>query len=82
MLESSFPTDLFYSDVAKKPESVNKPEFKIEEYSHLVASYIETMRQASIPETELLERLFSIDPFAGYQEEIKELIKEKGMLDE
>lgn len=35
MLESCFPAELFYSDVAKKPEELEKPVFDIECFSLL-----------------------------------------------
>ncbi|MBA3010982.1 MAG: ATP-binding protein [Desulfobacula sp.] len=82
MLESSFPTELFYSDVAKKPENLCKPEFNEEQISVLLDSFIIQMINSGIPETEIAERLTSIDPFAAYPEEIEKLLKQKGLLNE
>ncbi|MDA3822588.1 MAG: ATP-binding protein [Bacteroidales bacterium] len=82
MLESSFPTELFYSDVAKKPEILSKPEFNEEQISALLDSFISQMINSGIPETEIAERLISIDPFAAYPEEIEKLLQLKGILNE
>ncbi|MCF6245947.1 MAG: hypothetical protein L3J69_01170 [Desulfobacula sp.] len=45
MLESSFPTELFYSDIAKKPEILSKPEFEEELISNLLDTFIIQLKQ-------------------------------------
>ncbi|MEA2095702.1 MAG: hypothetical protein U9P73_03265, partial [Candidatus Cloacimonadota bacterium] len=82
MLESSFPTELFYSDVAKKPEALSKPALQEEQISALLDSFISQMINSKIPESEIPERLISIDPFASYPEEIKKLLQQKGLMHE
>ena len=43
MLESCFPTELFYSDVAKKPEELEKPAFDKEYFSLLLDKFTMTI---------------------------------------
>lgn len=82
MLESSFPTELFYSDAAKKPEALSKPAFDEEYFSGLLNAFISPMVDSNIPEDEIAERLLSIEPFASYSEEIEKLLQQKGLLHE
>ena len=79
MLESSFPTELFYSDAAKKPEALSKPAFDEEYFSGLLNAFISPMVDSNIPEDEIVERLLSIEPFASYSEEIEKLLQQKGL---
>lgn len=78
MLESCFPAELFYSDVARKPEELEKPAFDAEYFSLFLDKFIAPMLDSGIPDNEITERLLSIDPFAIYPEEIKNMLKEKG----
>lgn len=78
MLESCFPAELFYSDVAKKPEELEKPVFDIEYFSLLLDKFITPMIESGIPDNEIAEQLLSIDPFATYPEDIKAMLQEKG----
>ncbi|BCL62783.1 ATPase [Desulfomarina profundi] len=78
MLESSFPTELFYSDVAKKPEALGKPEVNGRQFSSLLDIFITQIVNSGVPETELSSRLASIDPFAAYPEEVEKLLKQRG----
>jgi hypothetical protein len=78
MLESSFPAELFYSDVAKKPEALSKPEFNEKQFSSLLDIFITKIVNSGVPETELASRLASIDPFAAYPEEVEKLLKQRG----
>jgi hypothetical protein len=80
MLESSFPTELFYSDIAKKPESLCKPAFNEEQMSTLLDNFIGQMISSGVPETELATCLISIDPFAAYPEEVENLLQQKGLI--
>lgn len=78
MLESSFPTELFYSDVAKNPEALSKPSFEEKQVSELLDSFIEQMISSGVPETEIAARLTTIDPFAAYPEDVEKLLQTKG----
>ena len=82
MLESSFPTELFYSDVAKKPENLCKPAFNEELVSDLLDTFIDNMINSGIPETEIADRIISTDPFSTYPEEIEKLLHLKGILND
>ena len=78
MLEGSFPTELFYSDVAKKPEALCKPKFNEEQFSSLLDIFIKQIVASGVPETELASRLASIDPFAAYPEEVEKFLQQRG----
>ncbi|MBI9087796.1 MAG: ATP-binding protein [Desulfobacterium sp.] len=79
MLESSFPTELFYSDVAKEPEALSKPIFNEKQFSSILDKFINHMIRSEIPKIEISERLKSIDPFASYPQEVEKLLRQKGL---
>jgi len=79
MLESSFPAELFYSDVAKKPENLSKPACDKEQIHILLENFISRMIESEIAETEIEERLLSTDPFGAYPEEVKNVLQQKGI---
>jgi len=78
LLESSFPTELFYSDVAKQPEALTKPKFDEKQFSELLDSFLAMMLASNIPHNEIAERLLSMDPFASYSDEVKNILSDKG----
>lgn len=78
MLESSFPSELFYSDVAKSPESIGKPAFNEDHYSSMLDNFIAPMIASGVPSDQIAQRLLSIDPFATYADEVKALLHKKG----
>lgn len=80
MLESSFPTELFYSDIAKKPEALSRPACDMGQLANLLASFAEQMIAAGVPEVELADRLTSIDPFASFPDEVEILLQQSGFL--
>ncbi len=82
MLEGSFPAELFYSDVAKKPEALSKPVYNEEQFSALLNTFIDQLIGSEVPETGIAARLSAIDPFAAYPDEVKKLLKKKGILHE
>ncbi|SEH04938.1 ATP-binding protein [Candidatus Venteria ishoeyi] len=80
MLESCFPTALFYSDIAKKPESLRKPEFGDKDFDILVDEIINYMRESKTPNTEIAERLLSTEPFSSYPEKTTKILHQKGLI--
>jgi len=82
MIEGSFPAELFYSDIAKAPETLSKPDFIIDTYAPLLEAMIQPMKRNSIPPEEIVVRILSSDPFASYPEETEKLLKQKGIINE
>ncbi len=82
MIEGSFPAELFYSDIAKSPEIMSKPELNEDSFSPLLDVMIQTMQKNSIPQKKIEERILSCDPFASYPEETVKLLKKKGIINE
>ena len=78
MLEGSFPRELFYSDIAKNPETVERPAFDEEQFSSMLDRFIAPMIASNVPRNEIAQRLLSIDPFAAYAEDVKALLQNKG----
>ena len=78
ILETSFPVELFYSDLANKPEIMEKPTFNKEQFSDLLDNFISQMLDSDVPKNEIANRLLSIDPFASHPEEVKNLFSQKG----
>ena len=67
MFESSFPVDLFFHDIATKPEQVKKTDLKKKELKMLIEVFIQSWRSSGILENDFLEKLIAIDPFASNQ---------------
>jgi len=82
MLESSFPRELFYSDIATSPETVEKPAFIEEQFSLMLDRFIKPMVDSKVPTDEIAPRILSIDPFAKYPTEIKALLHRKGYVND
>lgn len=82
MFESSFPVDLFFNDIASKPEQVENPAFKEKDLEVLLEFFIQNWISAGIPEGELLEKLLSTDPFASNRDLAQRILNRKGYKNE
>ncbi len=82
MIEGSFPAEVFYSDIAKSPENLIKPKFDTETYLPLLEMIFKSIQKTSLSENQIIERILSIDPFASYPKETKELLEKKGFIND
>ncbi|MFP7754566.1 ATP-binding protein [Thermodesulfobacteriota bacterium B35] len=80
MLESSFPVELFYSDIARKPEALSKPAINEDQMSLLLDQFIKNMRASGISEDNIANRILSIEPFASYPEIAEIMMRQKGII--
>ena len=82
MFESSFPVDMFYNDIASKPEQVEKPKFNELDLEKLIEIYIQGWKIVDIPENEYEGRLLGTEPFASDQKITKKILRKKGYISE
>lgn len=81
MFETSFPVDMFFNDVAREPEQMERPKFDEESLEMLLDLFIQNWTTSRITGTRLIEELLSIDPFASHKLVTKEIMKRKGYID-
>jgi len=79
MIESSFPSDLFFSDFANAPEKLNRAEFKEEQLGRLLEVYIELWGLNSDSSEEEIDNLLEVDPFLFNKEIALRLLAQKGI---
>ncbi|MFC1621244.1 ATP-binding protein [Candidatus Omnitrophota bacterium] len=81
-LEASFPVDLFYSDVAARPEEVESPSINEKVLEEMMDLFISTWRKGGVSEKALPEKILGTDPFAAYPDIVKSILSRKGFNDE
>lgn len=80
MVEGSFPVDLFFHDIASKPERVQRPEFEEEGLERMLNTFIEFGAPDGIPNPEMIDTLLSTEPFFSNKEVTEMLLRRKGYL--
>ena len=81
MIESSFPTDMFFHDVANDPESVEQPRLEESELSMLLGVFLESWGFAGRLTEQAIEKVLAVDPFASNRDMTLEIVKRR-MADE
>jgi hypothetical protein len=81
MIESSFPTDMFFHDVANDPESVEQPRLEESELSMLLGVFLESWGFAGRLTEQVIEKVLAVDPFASNRDMTLEIVKRR-MADE
>lgn len=76
MLESSFPRDSFFSDIANSPESVQKNKLKKEKVKELLDFFI--LNPGKSPGRNALQIILQTEPFASNREITELIFKERG----
>jgi hypothetical protein len=82
MFENSFPVDLFFNDIASKPERVERPEFAEEALEMLLEVFIEMWAVQEKTNEEIVKELLLVDPFASNKNLTEKLMKRKGYIHE
>jgi len=80
MLESSFPAELFYSDLASDPDKLEKPTFDEIKLSDLIDLFVSEFIESGIKKDEVAKQILSIDPFAAQDILTKKILENKGYL--
>jgi len=80
MLESSFPAELFYSDIASNPDKLEKPAFDETRLSDLIDLFVSEFIESGIKRDEVAKKILSIDPFAAQDVLTKKILGNKGYL--
>jgi hypothetical protein len=65
-LESSFPRDMYFSDIASEPENISSASLSLEQIEELLAIYIDP--NGKKPTKEKLKDILRADPFASNAE--------------
>lgn len=78
MFESSFPVDMFFNDIANKPEQVQNPTFNQKDLETLFDIFIQSWASAGILEKEFEEKILATDPFASNQRITRAILKQRG----
>lgn len=78
MFESSFPTDMFFNDVAGNPEQVGAPRFQESSLEMLLDIFLESWAEAGVAKNEIAEKLLSTDPFASNRSVTEKLLQQRG----
>lgn len=79
-LESSFPADVFFNDVANHPEKLEKPAFNDDQLSELLDIFVSNFIESGIDNEKIPVQILSIDPFASQEELTKNILVRKGYL--
>jgi len=78
MIEYSFPVDLFYSDFAQNPRDVTTPTWDDKSFEQLVDIFVSSFLAAGNSESNVVEHLLSIDPFASNRNRTISTLLRKG----
>ena len=78
MFESSFPTDLFFHDIASQPEQICTPEFDEKDLEMLLDIFVQSWTSTGTIKKELLEKLLCTDPFASNQNMTRKILEQRG----
>lgn len=78
IIEYSFPRDLFFSDLAQNPQDVSAPTFADKEFEQLIDLFVGSLMASDNRETQLSERLLTIEPFASNRERTIKVLQRKG----
>jgi hypothetical protein len=76
LLESSFPRDAYFNDIATSPETVSVTDLDKAKIETLLSFFISD--SINMPDKNLLLRILQTDPFATNQEITKIIFKERG----
>jgi len=79
MFEGSFPTDLFFSDIASSPEQLHRPGFEDEQLSRILDDYIDFWGMDDDTTAEQISELMAVDPFSSNKKRTMKLLEQKGI---
>jgi len=81
-IESRFPTESFFNDVAGKPENLGQSEIDKGSMERLALTYIENLKAAGMPTHEISRQVLEADPFSREPETIENILRSEGLLNE
>lgn len=81
-LESGFPKEIFYSDLASNPESLKPSKIETNLLSDSLDTMISILKNNDVNKNDMAERILNCDPFVSQQRETKELLINKGLINE
>jgi len=80
LIESRFPTDLFYNDFSNNPEQVQSPNLGEETLESMLDTFISFGAPDGIVSSEIVATLLSTEPFSSNKEFTEVLLRKKGYL--
>ena len=82
MIESSFPVDMFFSDTANHPESVEQPKLQERELALLLDVFVSSWGVSHLETNEVVEKLLATDPFASNRDVTLKILENRRITDE
>jgi hypothetical protein len=78
-IESGFPTDLYFSDYANKPEDIEHPNLSTNILTEMFNAIIEMWISSGVPQEDITQKILQTEPFAQYKDEVLVLCRNKGL---
>lgn len=77
MIESSFPTDMFFHDTATHPESVEQPKLQEQELAMLLDVFVSNWDTSSLSTGQVVDRLLETEPFASNRDLTRQVLERR-----
>ena len=77
MIETSFPIDMFFHDIANDPQSIEQPGLQEKEFAMLLEIFIAGWGSPENPSDETIAKLLATDPFALNRELTLEIVRNR-----
>lgn len=78
VFESSFPVDMFFNDVASRPETVERPEFPENHFEKLFDTFVSFWESTGSSTLEIASNFLSTEPFVSQRDLTEAMLKQKG----
>jgi hypothetical protein len=79
-VESSFPGDMYFHDIAENPERVEKVPIEEKGLNALVDVFIKAWNDSGMGNEEVAKKILASDPFCEYEKQTAIILKKKGYL--
>jgi hypothetical protein len=82
IVEAGFPTNMFYNDMASKPEEVRQPALDKDDLTMLLDVFLNTWSSTEMTEDEMVGKILLIEPFASQTQLVRQILANKETLGE
>jgi len=80
LIESSFPADLFFSDLANDSEQVQRPDLEEGELENMLDTVISFLASDGILSPETIKTILSTEPFSSHKDLSQTMLRRRGCL--
>lgn len=77
MIESSFPTDMFFHDTATRPESLEQPKLQEQELAMLLDVFISSWGAPILSVDQVMNKLVVTEPFASNRDLTRQILERR-----